>query len=69
MWNPTSLDGIEKMLLNDDIVGIPIEELQLLERIKDRCFPLMGPLAVGIDMKLEMFILKRDRDLTGNRWY
>lgn len=64
-----SYDQILEQLKAGHVCGLPIEELQVLEKIKDHCFLEIGPLAVGIDMKQELFILRRDPNPTGDKWY
>lgn len=63
------METLFEQLEGGGIIGLPIEQLQQLEIIKDYCFSRIGPLHVGVDMNLEVFILKRDYDLKGDKWY
>lgn len=69
MDNQTALNEVKEHLLNGNIVGLPIVQLQMLEEIKEYCFSFMGPLMVGVDMKHELFILGRDPTPGGEKWY
>lgn len=69
MINVATLDDLKDMLLDGNIIGLPIVELKMLEKIKEHCFLSMGPLAVGIDMKQELFLLQRDPQPGGEKWH
>lgn len=65
----TDIEHVRDLLVEGNMLGIEIHELRVLERIKDACFPVIGPLHVSVDMKREVFLLQRDYDLTDSRFY
>jgi hypothetical protein len=60
---------LANLLFKGHVIGVPLNAFRLLEKLKDECYPKMGPIGISIHLDQELFLLQRDVNLPEKLWY